>query len=249
MEIKKKNIIITGASNGIGKATALRLADNGFTVFNLDSKEPEYQHENVYYHYCDVANYLEVKNVIQLIVKNAKQIDGLFSNAGIFLVADLVDTSIEDMKKVIDVNLFGTLYVIKEVLPIMREQKAGNILLMGSDQSFIGKTKNCIYGLTKGAIGQLTKNLCIDNAKYNIQVNCVCPGTIDTEGCQNIIEEISIKHELDKTEMYHSLKQAQPIKALGSPNDIAEFALFVFSEKCGYMTGALISIDGGFIAQ
>ncbi len=247
--MKKNTIIITGASSGIGKATALLLANNGFEIFNLDRAEQEFQHENIRYYNCDVASYEEVKNVIQLIAKNIGFIDGLFANAGIFLFGDLVDTSIDDMKNMIDTNLLGTLYVVKEVLPIMRKQKTGNILLMGSEQSFIGKAKNCIYGLTKGAIAQLTKNLCIDNAKYNIRVNCVCPGTIDTPGCQNIIEEISNKHKIDKIDIYNSINKAQPIKAMGSPNDVAEFALFIFSEKCHYMTGALVSIDGGSIAQ
>lgn len=104
----------------------------------------------------------------------------LFANAGIHLFATLEETSDEEFENLLAINIRGTFYTVKFVLPYMRAQGKGRILLIGSDQSSVGKASSSVYGMTKGAIVQLTKSTAIDYAKCGIRVNCIGPGTINT---------------------------------------------------------------------
>ena len=131
----------------------------------------------------------------------------------------------------------------------MKQQKYGNIVLTGSDQSFIGKGESAVYGATKGAIAQLTKSTAIDYAKYNIRVNCICPGTIDTPLYHHAVNRYSSKTGVGKDSIYESLKSAQPLSRIGKPEEVAHLVEFLFSEKSSFITGSLLSVDGGFIAQ
>jgi 2-keto-3-deoxy-L-fuconate dehydrogenase len=131
----------------------------------------------------------------------------------------------------------------------MREHQEGSIVLMGSDQSFVGKDDSFIYGATKGTIGQLTKSTAIDYAPYNIRINCVCPGTIDTPLYHKAVDDSFKIKGFDKDEVYKRIAAAQPIPRVGLPEEVANTVLFLCSEKTGFTTGSLISIDGGYVAQ
>jgi NAD(P)-dependent dehydrogenase (short-subunit alcohol dehydrogenase family) len=120
---------------------------------------------------------------------------------------------------------------------------------MGSDQVFIGKGSSTVYGLSKAAIGQLTKSLAIDYAPHNVRVNCICPGTTDTPMLAPSIERF---HQMSGTpieEIYEMLKKAQPIQRLGTVEEIAKAVVFLLSDDCPYMTGALVCADGGYTCQ
>src|SRR5262249_50351276 len=169
--------------------------------------------------------------------------------AGVHLFANIEDISIEEFERVLSINLKGPFYVLKEVLPVMREQRAGNIVLMGSDQVFIGKGSSAVYGLSKAALGQLTKSTAIDYAPYNVRINCICPGTIDTPMLRPSIERF---HQISGTpvdQIYELLRKAQPVQRLGTPEEIAKAVMFLLSDDCPFMTGALISADGGYTCQ
>jgi NAD(P)-dependent dehydrogenase (short-subunit alcohol dehydrogenase family) len=249
MRLDGKTIIITGATTGIGKATAKLFAKKGATVFNLDINKPDYALESVNFIKCDVSNFTSVKKAFAEISSKADSIDYLFANAGIHVFANLEDTSVEEIDKVIGINLKGILYTLKLTLPIMREQKHGSIVLMGSDQSLVGKEQSAIYGTTKGAIAQLSKSTALDYAKYSVRCNCVCPGTIETPLMHNAVRFFSEKTGTSKEDIYASLKTAQPIQRLGKPEEIAEAVLFFCSDKSAFTTGASLSIDGGYTAK
>lgn len=120
---------------------------------------------------------------------------------------------------------------------------------MGSDQSLIGKWNSAAYGAAKWAVGQLTKSTAIDYAKDNIRINCICPGTIDTplaRGAMKGFAEQNFDGDLKKWTAF--LEKAQPIQRLGTPEEVAETVVFLLSEKPGFMTGSLISIDWGYTA-
>jgi len=242
-------MIITGGSTGIGKATAELFASEGATVFNLDINEPGYTHNAIHYINCDVSDYNHLAHAFEKIIKHVNTIDYLFANAGIHVFASLEDTSLETLDNVLNINLKGTFFTLKLAIPYMKQQNHGSIVLMGSDQSLIGKAESSIYGATKGAVAQLTKSTAIDYAKYNIRVNCICPGTIDTPLYHNAVNAYSHKTGISKENVYQSLNTAQPIQRVGKPAEIAKAVAFMLSDEASYMTGALMSVDGGMVAQ
>lgn len=247
--ISKQTFVVTGGSTGIGEATARLLAEHGARVYNIDINKPTDTHPLVHYIPCDISIFSEVEQAFQTIISRENKIDLLFANAGIHLFANLEDTSIADLDRVINVNLKGIYYTLKCAIPVMKKQMRGTIVLTGSDQSFVGKGESSVYGATKGAIAQLTKSTAIDYAKYNIRINCVCPGTIETPLYHNAVNVYSAKSGVPKESIYASLKSAQPISRVGTAEEVAHLVEFLLSEKSAFITGSLFSIDGGFVAQ
>ncbi|MCP4130267.1 MAG: SDR family oxidoreductase [bacterium] len=248
MNFTNRVALVTGGSTGIGEATRKLLAREGARVYVLDI-QPFESEKNVFYQECNVSNYESVQQCIKTIYEKEGRIDHCFANAGIYLFADIEETTIEQFEKVLSVNLKGIFYTLKEVLPIMKKQKSGSIVLMGSDQSFVGKAKSSVYGLTKGAIGQLTKSTAIDYAEYGIRVNCICPGTIETPLYHNAVEYYANRFDVPRKEVYDGLKSAQPIKQVGTPEEVAKTVLFLLSDDNSFLTGSLLSIDGGYTCQ
>jgi len=247
MEQKGKIAIITGASSGIGQATKIKLREKGAVVYNLDLFNDEPNDE--FYIHCDVSNFDNVKQSVDQIFNKHQKLDLLFANAGIHIVGNIEETKIEDFENVISVNLKSVFYTFKAVLPYMRIQRNGSIVLMGSDQSIIGKGKSAVYGLTKGAIGQLTKSTAIDYAEHNIRVNCICPGTIETPLLNNAVDGFIKMTHLEKDTILESLKKAQPINRIAQPYEIANVVCFLLSDDASFMTGSLCAVDGGYTCQ
>ena len=198
---------------------------------------------------CDVRDYNQVRRCVQNVVNQDGRLDLLFVAAGVHLFANIEDTTIEEFERVLSINLKGPFYVLKEVLPVMRQQKYGNVVLMGSDQVFIGKGSSTVYGMSKAALGQLTKSLAIDYAPYNVRVNCICPGTIDTPMLGPSVERFHQSTGMSIDEIYNMLRKAQPIQRLGTPQELGKAVLFLLSDDCPFMTGALVSADGGYTSQ
>lgn len=247
MNFSQKVVIVTGASTGIGEATAKKLLSFGTKVYNFDIVKSN--EENITFINCDVSDYSQIKNAVEEVMKRENKIDLLFANAGIHLFANIEETSIEEFEKVLDVNIKGVYYILKEVIPVMKEQNEGKILLMGSDQSFVGKGKSSVYGLTKGAIAQLTKSTAIDYAPYNIKVNCICPGTIDTPLLDKAVDRFKSLTGMQSDEVMKLLEEAQPIQRIAKPEEIANMACYLLSDENSFMTGSLVPVDGGYTCQ
>ena len=245
MEWKNKVAIITGASTGIGQATRKLLESKGTTVYNLDLENTD----AVNFIKCDVRVKEDIKNALAKVHEKEKRIDMLFANAGIHLFATMEETSDEEFENLLAINIRGTFYTVKYVLPYMKAQGKGSILLMGSDQSSVGKASSSVYGLTKGAIVQLAKSTAIDYAKFGIRVNCIGPGTINTPLLHKAVDHFSKLSGTDKVEIYKSLDGVQPWGRIGLPEEIAATAAFLLSDESSFTTGALFPVDGGYIAQ
>jgi len=229
----------------MGNATVRLLSGDGFKVYVLDVKATQ----DAPFIPCDVSRYDEVRRAVQQVVEKEGAIHGLFVAAGIHLFATIEQTTLDEFERVLAINLKGTFYLLKEVLPIMRQQQSGSIVLMGSDQTHVGKSSSSVYGLTKAAIGQLTKSTAIDYARFNVHVNCICPGTIDTPMLAPTIERFHASSSIPIADIYDMLKKAQPIQRLGTAEEIARVVRFLLSDECPFMTGALISVDGGYTCQ
>ncbi len=249
MRFNNKVAIITGGATGIGKATSNTLAKEGCRIYVLDIKPIEGSNNNLVFIECDVRNFEAVHKAVDSVFKREGKIDLLFANAGVHFVGDIENTTVEQFENVLSINVKGVFYTLKAVLPIMRKQKRGNIVIMGSDQSFIGKGKSSVYGLTKGALGQLTKSTAIDYAEHNIRVNCICPGTIDTPLYHGAVDNFSKTFNVPKEKIYEAVNTAQPIKRVGTPTEVANIVAFLLSEGSSFMTGGLVSIDGGYTCQ
>ena len=247
MQHQGKIAIITGASSGIGQATKIKLREKGALVYNLDLFNDEPNDE--FYIHCDVSNFDSVKQSVDQIFNKHQKLDFLFANAGIHLVGNIEETKIEDFENVLSVNLKSVFYTLKAALPYMRIQSKGSIVLMGSDQSLVGKGKSAVYGLTKGAIGQLTKSTAIDYAEHNIRVNCICPGTIETPLLNTAVEGFIKRTNVEKDTILESLKKAQPINRIAQPSEVANLVCFLLSDEASFMTGSLYSVDGGYTCQ
>jgi len=242
---KDKVALVVGGASGMGNAVVRLLAREGCRTHVFDIKETA----DGKFHRCDVRDYDQVRRCVQDVVKQEGRIDLLFVAAGVHLFADIEQTSVEEFERVLSINLKGPFYVLKEVLPIMRQQRYGNVVLMGSDQVFIGKGSSTVYGLSKAALGQLTKSSAIDYAPHNVRVNCICPGTIDTPMLQPSVERFHQASGMPIDGIYELLRKAQPIQRLGTPEEIAKAVLFLLSDDCPFMTGTLLSADGGYTCQ
>jgi NAD(P)-dependent dehydrogenase (short-subunit alcohol dehydrogenase family) len=242
---KDKVALVVGGASGMGNAVVRLLASAGCRTHVFDIKPST----DGVFQTCDVSVYSEVRRCVQNVVNQDGRLDLLFVAAGVHLFADIEDTSIEEFERVLSINLKGPFYVLKEVLPVMRKQQYGNVVLMGSDQVFIGKGSSTAYGMSKAALGQLTKSLAIDYAPYNVRVNCICPGTIDTPMLGPSVERFHQSTGMSIDEIYNMLRKAQPIQRLGTPQELGKAVLFLLSDDCPFMTGALVCADGGYTSQ
>jgi NAD(P)-dependent dehydrogenase (short-subunit alcohol dehydrogenase family) len=248
MKWENKVVIITGANTGIGKATKDLLRNKGCIVYNLDLALTDDEIREHYVH-CDVRDRQQIKKAVEQVYDKEKKIDMVFANAGIHLFADMEQTTDEQFDNMVATNIAGTFFTVKAVVPIMKKQGYGCIVLMGSDQTFAGKANSSIYGMTKGAIGQLTKSTAIDYAPYNIRVNCICPGTIDTPLLHKAVDVYVGLTSSKKEDVYKDLNKIQPLGRIGKPEEIASAVAFLLSDDNSFMTGSLVSVDGGYVCQ
>jgi NAD(P)-dependent dehydrogenase (short-subunit alcohol dehydrogenase family) len=247
MEWKNKIAIVTGASAGIGKATKDLLEQKGVIVYNLDRNKPDNRDDR--FIPCEMSKKEDVNAAIDKVFDTERKIDLLFANAGVHLFATLEETSYEQLESMVGINILGVYYLLKKVIPIMKQQNKGSVVLMGSDQVFIGKASSSVYGMTKAAIGQLAKSTAIDYAPYNIRVNCICPGTVNTPLLHRAVEQSVAKTGTAADEVYKSLDAVQPIGRVGKAEEIAHSVAFLLSDESSFTTGSLFAVDGGYTCQ
>jgi len=245
----KKVCVITGGSSGIGLSIVKLFIENEYQVFNLDlSPSPEGANCKSKYRQCDVTNIKQVSDIITEIGQQYT-IDVLISNAGIHFSANIENTSEADLDKVFNINVKGAYAAIKAVIPFMKANKNGAILLMASDQALIAKHNSFAYNLSKSALASIAKTTALDYAAYNIRANAVCPGTIETPLYHQAIDNYCQKSGADKAVVHIEEEQLQPLQRLGQPEEVAELVLFLASDKAKFITGSLQVIDGGYTAQ
>ena len=239
-------VIVTGGTTGIGAACCAHLAKAGGVVYNIDFKAPAAEVAGVTHLQCDVSDVAQVKRAVGAVVKAHGRVDVLVSNAGVWHGGDFEKTSERDFDKVVGVNLKGTFFGIQAAVPAMLDN-GGSIVIIGSDQSLIGKPEQHLYGCTKGAIAQLSKSLAAHYAPKGVRVNCICPGTIDTPLMHGAVQDFVKQKGANADELYTWLETAQPLPRLGRPEEVA--ALVACVAKIPFCVGSMISVDGGYTAQ
>jgi len=240
----KKVCVITGGSSGIGLSIVKLFVENDYHVFNLDlspSSEGEFCP-------CDVTNISQVTDIIHGIA-DKYIIDVLISNAGVHFSATIENTSEADLDRVFNINVKGAYAAIKAVLPSMKVNKHGAIILMSSDQALIAKHNSFAYNLSKSALASIAKTTALDYAGFNIRANAVCPGTIETPLYHQAINNYCEKSGANKEEVHQEEANLQPLQRLGQPEEVAELVLFLASDKAKFITGSLQVIDGGYTTQ
>lgn len=242
--MKKKVCIVTGGSSGIGLSIVQLFLAQQYRVFNLDitpSAVGEFCR-------CDVTNVNEVQANIANIAKQGA-IDVLVSNAGIHFSGNIEQTSEADLEKVFNINVKGAYAAIQAVLPTMKAQQNGAIILMSSDQALIAKHNSFAYNLSKAALASMAKTTALDYAKYNIRANAVCPGTIETPLYHQAITRYCQKSGETPEQVHQEEAALQPLGRLGQAEEVAELVCFLASDKAKFITGSLQVIDGGYTAQ
>ena len=248
MNLKGKTAIVTGGSRGIGRAIALRLAKDGAKVAVLNLQKDlglkvaeeirEFGVEALPLA-CDMTDYNAVKKSVESVHREWGSIDILINNAGIDESRYFAETDEGLWDKMINVNYKSFLIASHVCIPIMMKQKSGNIVSLGSDAGRIGNPGEVLYCGTKAAIMASSKALAKELARYNIRVNCVSPGPVHTDLWDNL-------HSGEKGQKYtEAVTRIIPLRRLGEPEDVADVVAFFVSDDSRYLTGQVLSIDGG----
>jgi NAD(P)-dependent dehydrogenase (short-subunit alcohol dehydrogenase family) len=251
------SVIITGGATGIGAAAVRKFASEGYDVALLDinteageALAAESYRGAVEFFKTDVRK----RSSIIASVDQASQQFGppstLFANAGIQRIASLFSLKDDDVDDIIDVNLKGVLYTVAAVAVHMRAAQAGNMILMCSDQAFVGKEGSIVYGATKGAVAQMTKSLSVELSPLGIRINAVCPATVKTALTDKIFTDLAETHfGGDVDAAWRAEAEGIPLGRIAAPEEIAEVVFFLSQPAASFMTGALVPVDGGFTAQ
>ncbi|GAA81389.1 SDR family NAD(P)-dependent oxidoreductase [Pseudoalteromonas sp. BSi20495] len=240
-----KVAVVTGGTKGIGLAVIKRLLNSGYQVHNLDIEPSEYG----IFHQCDVSDVTAVRSCINIIYEQSQRIDVLVSNAGKHLSANIQSTDEQTLDALFALNVKGAYAAVQSVLPSMKAQNNGVIILVASDQALIGKQNSFAYNLTKHALASMAKTTALDYASFNIRANAVCPGTIETPLFHNAIDAYCKKSGANKAEIVAEEASLQPLNRLGQADEVAALVSFLASDDASFITGSLQSIDGGYTAQ
>ena len=249
-----KRVIVTGGGSGIGRATAEAFLEEGarVAIFDVSKKGGEAVVSELrakgfdpLLFVGDVSVSADVKRMVKGAVRKMGGVDVLFNNAGILVEGAVTDVSEKDWDRIMDVNVKGVFLMSKEVVPIMLRQKKGVIVNNASCSGLVGDRNAIAYNTSKGAVVLLTKCLALDYAQKNIRANCVCPGEIETPMFHQ--EARSRKMPID--EYREELCAYHPIGRLGVPREVANTVLFLASDDASFVTGAAVSVDGGYTCQ
>ena len=186
---------------------------------------------------------------IQTVLDTYGKIDVLNNNAGIVVVKPLEDTKYEEFERVAKVNIGGTFVLTKAVLPAMKKQKKGSIVNLGSISGHVGQTEHAIYGATKGAIIAFTRAVAWEVADYNIRVNSVSPGSVDTPMLRSDIQLESTRTGMPFDEVKKLREAEQAFKRWADPSEIAEAIYFLASDGASFVTGTDLLVDCGWAAK
>lgn len=240
-KLENKIAIVTGAAQGIGKAIATKLADEGASVVVTDLNEAGAKETadglggGAVGMQLDVTDKASVVATVALVKERYGRIDVLVNNAGWDKAEPFVDSEVATWDRIIQINLYGQLHTCHAVLPVMAEQGYGRVVNIGSDSGRVGSSGEAVYSAAKGGVIAFTKTIAREMARAGVTANCVSPGPTDTELFASIGGEA----------LRAALTKAIPLKRLGQPEDLANAVAFLASDEAAFITGQTVSVSGG----
>ena len=250
--LEGKTALLTGAASGIGLQTSIRLAEEGARVMmtDINLEEGRQQAEklgaNAALLKLDITEEEEWISVLDETVKRFDRLDILVNSAGMVLIADVEQITLEDWRKVHAVNLDGTFLGCKHGVRVMKEFGAGSIINLSSVSGMIGGFNLAAYNSSKGAVRMLTKSVALHCARagYGIRCNSIHPTFIETP-----LLESMIRDSPDPEKARQTLVRQVPLRRIGKPDDVANMIVYLASDESTFVTGTEMVIDGGVIAQ
>jgi NAD(P)-dependent dehydrogenase (short-subunit alcohol dehydrogenase family) len=242
-ELAGKKALVTGATSGIGRAIAVRLAEAGATVY-LSGRRAELGKETVeliekaggtgHFIVSDVANLDDVRKLAQ----EVGEVDVLVNNAGISPFAPTTEQSVETYDQVFDVNVRGTYFLTAALAPAMAARKKGAIINVSSIGAAVGNSVYSVYSASKAAVDALTRSWAVEFGAHGVRVNSVAPGPVRTDAAVT-----------QAGELFKEFSAQLPLARVGEPEEIADVVLFLASDRSSFVTGTVLAADGGYLAS
>jgi NAD(P)-dependent dehydrogenase (short-subunit alcohol dehydrogenase family) len=247
-----KSAVITGAGNGIGRATAIQFADEGarLVINDIDKRSLAAVAETLRSAGADivevvgnVADPADAQAMISAAISHYGVIDILVANAGVIPLGTITDTAPEDWDRVMDVDARGMFLTCKYAITEMARQGSGSIICLSSISGMAGQRGQAAYGPAKFVATGLTRHLAVEWAQQGIRVNAVAPGTIETEAVRQVVKTAEGRRYVDL------IREQHPMKRLGQPAEVAQAIVFLASDDASFITGEVLAVDGGYLAQ
>lgn len=246
MRLTNKTAIITGGGSGIGQACAWAFYQEGANVVLFGRREDKLKDtaqelgSRAMTVSGDMTRSEDLDRLVQETLSKFHRIDILVNNAGLFKGAPLHEISDEQYDEVMNINMRAVFQLTRRVLPVMMEQKSGNIIHISSILGIIAVPQVAVYNISKGALNQFSRSIAVEYGSYGIRSNSICPGLIETDMTADLMKDEALMQEWSK---------GYPIGRFGKPEDVASACLFLASDESSFITGTVLPVDGGFTAQ
>lgn len=252
-----KTVFITGGSTGIGASSVMKFINEGWNVGFMDTNLPAAQSLQEALNVPDRLVFIEGNICIRADIHRAVAITlarfgclhSVVANAGIHRCNTLLNIADEELDLMIQTNVYGTINTLREAVPHLIDGGGGSIVINVSDQWFVGKPNSFAYGLTKGALGQITRSLSIDLGPKGIRVNAVCAGTIRTPLIDNLFQQFAEANRCSIEDYWCEENTLYARGAAGDPKEVAEVIYFLASDASSFCTGGHYLVDGGLVAR
>ena len=248
--LKGKIGIVTGAGSGIGRASAIALAAEGAQVALVGRRKDRLEEvareigDRAFAIPVDVSKTSEISGLLDEAVRRFAGLNFLLNNAGVLHVGNAEQITEEQWDDTFNLNVRSVWLLSRAALPHMRKAGGGSIMNVASTLGLVGARNRAAYAPSKGALIQLTKSMAIDHGHENIRVNAICPSFVETELTERILGQVA-----DPAAIRRERTAAHPLGRLGRPEDIAGLAVYLASDESSWVTGAVLPVDGGYLAM
>lgn len=257
LKLKDKVVLITGSTGGIGSALTRAFAQEGCKLSITSTRQEkldkltstlEIEPDHLFTQVVNVTNEDEVKAMVDRTVEHYGRIDVLVNNAGYEgTIAPLTDQTLQNFMDVYNINVFGAVFSLKYAAKYMSEQGSGSIVVLASGASFMGSPGMSPYISSKHAVAGVAKTLALEVAPTGVNVNCICPGPVDTEMMRDI-EQKALGEGVKTEDAMKAFAASTPNGRYAKPEEVASLAVYLSSPLAAHISGTLVNIDGGVAA-